>query len=290
MRPGRVTLVSMAEAGWIWRGDESALVLVVGGRAGAVLTIYRANDGSPPPDIRVRHVQTSLQGRGEPRVVAGADFAGRAQAPAVAEADVAEEEAVPLTLLAHVSSVGDLNGAGGTWVGRTGAGHPVEGFTITPGDAIAKEDIEYQAILGNNWNTPWFPGAEFCGSRGLMLPLLGFRVRLLGDAAENFVCSYSGQFIGGKTSGPVADGEACEAGDAPLEALLVSIEPRTGVAASPATETASGSAADAAPLAMSEAWAAEPQGDIADPPAVASLRPGRRPAKPVKAAIPLRKR
>ena len=49
---------------------------------------------------------------------------------------------------------------------------------------IAPEDIEYQAVLGRNWLSPWVEGGKFCGSRGMALPLLGLKVRLKGAAAK----------------------------------------------------------------------------------------------------------
>jgi hypothetical protein len=31
-------------------------------------------------------------------------------------------------------------------------------------------DIEYQAVLGRGWLSPWIEGGKFCGSRGMALP------------------------------------------------------------------------------------------------------------------------
>jgi hypothetical protein len=249
------------------------------------MTIYRASDGSPPPEIRVRHVQTALHSGAEPRVVVAGDQPAGAPVPHPGVAPVAANggaddvaDLFPLKVLAHISRVGDLNGAGGLWVGRPGSGQSVEGFTITPGEGIASDDIEYQAILGNNWSTPWFHGDEFCGSRGLMLPLLGFRVRLLGEAAERYECAYSGHFLGGAVAGPVPGGEACEAGEAPLEALMVTIVPRRGAAAVQPSEVAEAASGDiAGPMAVPELTPA-------------AARPQRRAVKPVKPAAPSRKR
>jgi hypothetical protein len=282
MRPGRANIVSSAEAGWMWRGDEPVLVLVMGGRAGAVMTIYRADDGSPPPEIRVRHVQTSLRDGGDPNSPAPALAANGSMAPHVENPTMSADaapgsgpEMAPLKVLAHISRVGDLSGVGGAWVGRPGAGHSVEGFTLTPTDEIASEDIEYQAILGNNWNTPWFHAGEFCGSRGLMLPLLGFRVRLLGAASDEYECTYSGHFLGGKVSGPIADGEACDAGDAPLEAMQISITRRSGVSAMPAAPAEPHAAK---PAAIEKPPMPAPEATVT--PARKSQRPPRPAAKP----------
>jgi hypothetical protein len=58
--------------------------------------------------------------------------------------------------------------------------------------------------------------------------LLGLRIRLTGEAAEQYELSYSASFVGGATAGPVGSEENCEGDDlAPLEAILVNLTPRT---------------------------------------------------------------
>jgi len=69
---------------------------------------------------------------------------------------------------------------------------------------------------------------QYCGSRGMALPLLGMRVRLTGEAAEQFEITTSASFVGGTSAGPVGNDETCEADTlAPLEALQIVITPRT---------------------------------------------------------------
>jgi len=236
-RPGRASIVGPGEAGWLWRRPEPAFVLVAGGRAGAVMTIYRANDGMPAPEIRIRHIHTQL----------GAPPGAPAPAPVGPPAPETPGRAatVALDILAHITRVGDVRGQAGAWVGQPGGGKPIEGFSVTPADAalpapippltppleppvLTPDDIEYQAILGNNWSTPWFSGGAFCGSRGLMLPLLGFSVRPRGAAAEAFECVYRGRFIGGGVSAECRDGAPCHSGDAPLEAFFLVARRREG--------------------------------------------------------------
>ena len=92
-----------------------------------------------------------------------------------------------------------------------------------------REDIEYQAVLGRGWLSPWVEGGKFCGSRGMALPLLGMRIRLKGSAAASYDCSYAATFVDGTTIGPVAAGEACEAESlAGLEAFQVVLRRRDG--------------------------------------------------------------
>jgi hypothetical protein len=236
-RPGRACVVGPTREGWIWRGDDAVFVLVAGGQAGMLLTIYRANDGMAAPEIRFRTVHPLLGQSlpsppppGPPPVQAS----GRRAPSAAGTVDAA---AVPLRVLAHVSGVGDVRRRQGQWLGVAGSGKTIEGFAVEPEALLDPKAVEYQAILGNNWSTPWFAGGEYCGSRGLLLPLLGFRVRLA-QAAADYECLYWGQFIGGQTTGPHHDGEACQAGDAPLEAIQVVIRRRAAPAASAPAVTA----------------------------------------------------
>jgi len=61
----------------------------------------------------------------------------------------------------------------------------------------------------------------------MALPLLGLRIRLGGEAAEQYDISYSATFVGGATAGPVGNDETCEADTlAPLEAIQVVLTPR----------------------------------------------------------------
>lgn len=228
--PGKASVVDPRGDGWLWRRADPSFVLVTGGRAGALISIFRADDGMAAPEIRIRHINTTV---GIPAKAAVARF-GQG------------EGGVPLALLAHITRVGDVTEVGGGWLGGFGSGVPVEGFAITPAATLRPEDIEYQAILGTNWSTPWFAGGEFCGSRGLMLPLLGLCVRLKGEAAAAFECCYQGRFIGGQTRGPCRDGETCQAGDAPLEAFQVVVRRRQ--MADPSSSSYAGStAAETAP-------------------------------------------
>ena len=110
------------------------------------------------------------------------------------------------------------------------AGQPAvdRGFQPEPAAGIVPPaDIEYQAVLGRGWMSPWIEGGKFCGSRGMALPLLGLKVRLKGEAAKTHECSYSATFVDGSSVGPVPAGETCEAESlAALEAFQVVAPPR----------------------------------------------------------------
>lgn len=164
-------------------------------------------------------------------------------APAVDAGRAGGKARSGVVLMAHVQGVGDLFADGAGWAGRAGGGTPVEGFSVLP-DGAGVEDIEYQAILGDQWNTPWTRGGGFCGSRGMALPILGFRVRLTGAAAQRLECRYWGSFVGGGEVGPLSDGAACQAGQAFLEAVRIVISPRAADAP-PASSGTGGPAPDA---------------------------------------------
>ena len=244
LQKGRAFISVLAEGGWIWKGDEPTFVLVVGSQAGIVLTIYRASDGMAVPQVRIRNIggqavsPTHPMGipPAKPGTAAAQPPRERPPAATPAAPSAGAEQAslaVPLSHLVHVRGVGDVKTTGTDWTGTPGSGAPIEGFAIMPIGMIGPESIEYQAVLGHNWNTPWFSGGEFCGSRGLALELLGFRVRLTGDAAETYECSVWGSFVGKPEVGPVLNGDVCEADGAALEAMRVVISPKRDASASP---------------------------------------------------------
>jgi hypothetical protein len=221
---GRCFVSVMAEGGWLSGADQPSFVRAVGGTAGVLLTIYTVSGEIAPPEIRIRRVQADAT-NGAPSLVAS----GPTKPPAV-----------PAVMqIVHVQGVGDVQAPGDQWAGRPGSGRQIEGFAVMPDGVVMRpEDIEYQAIMGDQWNTPWVRGGGFCGSRGMGLPLLGFRVRLLGALAETFSCCYLGSFCNKGVSGPVRAGAGCESDGAVLEALRIVIAPL----GAPAVEATKGAA------------------------------------------------
>jgi hypothetical protein len=120
--------------------------------------------------------------------------------------------------VAHVRGRDVIIGADG-WIGVPGGKEQLEGFAFTlsgpPGLGI-----EYSAKLGPDWFTPWARNGEFCGSRGLALPLLGLTARLVGPGAEQFDLHCVARFIRGQEIGPHSAGDFSVAPDgAPLESF-----------------------------------------------------------------------
>ena len=232
-RPEAVSIRTFRDDGWLHAGGDAALVRVSGVAAQVLVTIYQAPaaDASTAPSLQVVRLL-------EP--------AGRAAAGAVAPAAPGVPAAPQLVdVLAHVQGQGDLGARLGNWLGERGSKRWIEGFAIAPAAGIPADDIEYQAVLGRGWLSPWVEGGQFCGSRGMALPILGLRVRLRNASADTHECTYAASFVDGSSVGPVPAGEACEAESlAPLEAFVVTIAPR---AAAPADDTPANDTQAAAP-------------------------------------------
>ena len=130
-------------------------------------------------------------------------------------------------MMAHIQTRGDVTTGFGDWLGEPGSNNWVEGFALTAPEGMAAGDLTYQAVLGRGWLSPWVEAGQYCGSRGMALPLLGLRVRLTGEAAELYEVRVEASFVGGAKAGPAGNDETCEAETlAPLEALCVTLTPR----------------------------------------------------------------
>lgn len=233
-RPEAVKISSFRDDGWMTPFGDAALVRVNSGPAQILVTVYQAPnapEGGAPNLQVLRLTDATAQPApvAAPAPQAAAALASPATAPKV------------MDMVAHIQSVGDVGGMIGEPLGEKGSGRWIEGFAIAPSSPVVPADIEYQAVLGRDWLSPWVEGGQFCGSRGMSLPLLGLRLRLRGEAAEKFDCSYSATFVDGSAAGPVAAGEACQAENlASLESLTILI---TAKGAEPAKKPASRSGA-----------------------------------------------
>jgi hypothetical protein len=199
-----------------------------------LLTVYKLAGAMAPPELRISMIQQA---------------AARGSAPVPEPALTSEA----LKLLAHVERAGDVVVQGGVWVGQPGSRGAIEGFSVLAGGGIDPEDIEYQAILGSDWTTPWYSNGEFCGSRGLSLPLLGVRIRLRGETAKSHALSYWGSFVGVGEVGPIEGGAVCGGSGAPLEALRVVLKRRQAAPSAVAASKAAFSPAAAAPAKAKDA-------------------------------------
>lgn len=202
--------------GWLSAEGDAVLVRIKNQPSQVLVTVYQlANMPDSSPRLQVRQLL------GEANMAASAPAAPpRAQEQPVAPTTPAE-------ITAHIQSRGDVNAKFGEWMGVKGSQNWIEGFTVHAPQGIEPSELTYQAVLGRGWLSPWVDAGQYCGSRGMALPLLGIRVRLSGAAAEQYDIIYSATFIGGASSGPVGNDETCEAETlAPLESFQINLTPR----------------------------------------------------------------
>ena len=216
-RPEAVSVSTFREDGWL--AGTAALVRVTDGSAQILVTIYQIRGKDAAPRLQV------LRLSGEAAAADGLP-AGLA-APAKDGSEPTKPSGPSPQVMAHVQRTGDVGGSLGDWVGVKGSRLWIEGFGLAPVDGIAAGELEYQAVLGRNWLSPWIEAGKYCGSRGMALPLLGLKIRLKGAAAKAFDCTYSATFVDGSEIGPVSAGETCEAESlAALEAFEIILHPR----------------------------------------------------------------
>ncbi len=209
MNGQNVEIISFRPDGWLSGMGDAALVRVIRGPAQIMVTIYQSpNQPDSAPKLQVR------------QLLAGSD-APAPQAPGQPPAPVR------MDIMAHIQTRGDVGAKFGERLGILGNQHWIEGFAIAAPAGISPADLSYQAVLGRGWLSPWVEAGEYCGSRGMALPLLGLRVRLTGDAAAKYDLTCAASFIDGGTAGPVGSDETCESESlAPLESILITLTPK----------------------------------------------------------------
>ncbi len=259
-RPESINISTFRDDGWLGGWNGAALVRVSRGPAQVLVTIYQApNTRGEPPKLQILKLadgtsQAAARAAAAPAAAAVAAPAApqAAAAPGAAPASAPATQNTPgggaarpaaapdgTEITAHVQVSGDIAARLGEWVGTAGSKHWVEGFAIAPKQFIKPGDIEYQAVLGRGWLSPWAEGGQYCGSRGMSLPILGLRVRLRGEAADTHDCAVTATFVDGSKVGPLDNGEPAQAETlAPLEAFLVVVTPRAGKAAARAPKAA----------------------------------------------------
>ena len=265
-RPDAVTITSFRDDGWLGGWNGAALVRVTRGPAQILVTIYQApNSQGEAPRLQILRLAESsalppLNGAARPQppampqsAAAQAMAAPAAPRPAIAgsgpspapqnspasAAQADAEAASHAEIVAHVQGNGDTVTKLGQWMGEPDSKRWIEGFAVSPKTQIGPNDIEYQAVLGRGWLSPWAEGGQYCGSRGMSLPILGLRMRLRGEAAERFDCVVQASFVDGTKVGPLDNGEPCQAESmSPLEAFNINVVPRGQADESPAAPPA----------------------------------------------------
>lgn len=233
-----ITIRGLHPDGWLGPRDGAALVQVRVPAAQVLVTVYQspAHPAETAPRLKVVRLEPEPIADAQPPAAQASASRSQRQ-PAAAQ--LAAKPAAEPDVVAHVQRAGDLGVAFGEWLGIKGSQQWVEGFGLSARPGMNAEDIEYQAVLGRGWLSPWVSAGKFCGSRGMALPLLGFNLRLRGKLAEQYDCTYSATFTDGTEVGPIPAGRSCEAPSlAPLEALCINLHPRAKPAATPARKPA----------------------------------------------------
>jgi hypothetical protein len=281
---GKVSISGFGGDGWLAGADGAALVRILGGAAQVLVTVYQAADGAhDAPKLQVIRLTDDMR---PAEAVQAAPSSTQAAEPAPQQ----PETGLPVEVAAHIYGRGDVGGRLGDWMGEPGSKRWIEGFGLAPSTGVAAADIEYQAVLGRGWLSPWAEGGQFCGSRGMSLPILGLRVRLRGAAAQAYKASVSATFVDGAKVGPVSDGGACEAPSlSPLEAFNVSLLPIGAAASAPAAKPTAGRMAKPpatapAPLAAPAVQAPEPAKAVRRGKTPAVAAPLSEPQMPIKPA------
>jgi hypothetical protein len=239
-RPESIQITTFRPDGYLHGFGDAGLVRVLNGPAQLLVTIYQS---ATTPEGGAPNVQVTRLLELAPPGAAPTQPRGQAPAPAPQHGAGRQAPRV-MDMVAHIMESGDVGAMLGDWLGERGSKRWIEGFAIAPtqGVGISPRDIEYQAVLGRGWLSPWVEGGQFCGSRGMALPILGLRLRLRGAAADTHEALYAATFVDGSQVGPVPGGEACEAESlAAMESFQVVIRPRgAGAAAAAEEEDAAG--------------------------------------------------
>lgn len=175
---------------WLRERGDALLVRVHADQVRVLLTSYNIarSRGAAPPKIEVQRLDPPLT---QP------------------QAQTAAADSKPADLVVHVKSRGDIRGQLGEWVGDRGGNLWIEGFTIAPPPGLTGDDLEYQAVLGKGWMSPWVKAGAFCGSRGMGIPIQGLRLRLNHEAEKRIRLSVGVTFKGGTVEESASVGQIC---------------------------------------------------------------------------------
>jgi len=242
-----VVVASFRPDGWLTGGGDAALIQVQAGPAQVLVTIYQPVGATieNAPKLRVLRLSEAAAPEGTAASAMPAVTGLRRPVMVLTE---------PHDIIAHVQRVGDTGRAFGEWVGTPGSQMAIEGFSLTAPKDLEAGDLTYQAVLGRGWMSPWSESGQFCGSRGMALPILGLRVKLSSAAAKRYDLRYSATFMDGTRLEGLGSEDTCETPTlAALEAMRIELKPKIGgKAAKPQEETAEAAQPDktkAAPAA-----------------------------------------
>jgi hypothetical protein len=146
----KVSISSFREDGWLGGRDDAALVRVAAGPAQILVTIYQSPAHGADSAPRLQVLRLTPDSRSVTPLAPEQPVA--TSAPATPDEAGFPKDA---DTVAHVQRTGDVTGQVGEWIGKPGSKLWIEGFGFLPQSGIAVADLEYQAVLGRGWMSPW---------------------------------------------------------------------------------------------------------------------------------------
>jgi GT2 family glycosyltransferase/glycosyltransferase involved in cell wall biosynthesis len=235
---------------WLFAHGDVLVVKVNGAGATLILTSVRSSIGEVLA-IEVERLEARAEAAASVpterantsgKLPPAASRTADAQAPVALKSKSAGpvEETLPLQIKTHIRSRGDVNFADVPWAGRVAPGLWIEAFSVQPLKHLGAQHIEYKALTGTGFETPWLSDDQICGTKGMSVPLVGFAVRLKpGSETASYDCEYSGYYRSSVVVGPLRNGAPCRSTVAndPLEGIQIRIvkRPSTAVANAGAT-------------------------------------------------------
>ena len=221
--------------GWLFAKGDLLVTKVKGNGTTLVLTSMRA-PGGEALSIKVERLEARADAPPTVRTGNDADVSdderkgSTRQATKQRKANTPDGEMLPVRIGAHIRTRGDMMFSEVPWAGRVGSGLWIESFSIKPLERFTAQDIEYKALTGTGFETPWLSDEKMCGTKGMSTPLLGFAIRLKPSSlAAAYDCEYTGYFQSGHTVGPLRNGVPCRSSVAsdPLEGIQVRLIKRS---------------------------------------------------------------
>ena len=218
-----IEVVRFSGEQWLRQRGDALLLRVHSSRVRILLTSYNLAraQGATPPKIEIQRLDPALA---TPEVAA---LAAADPAPNGLEGAAAEESAVDM--IVHLRNRGDVRGKFGEWVGDDKGELWVEGFTLTPPPSLHAGKLQYQAVLGKGWTSPWVGVGSFCGTRGLQIPIQGLRLRLDDADERSPTILASARFTDGTIKEAVPFNSFCSLDPLmPVTALRLDVTPAGG--------------------------------------------------------------
>lgn len=232
----QVSVQTFEKDGWIGGEKNAALVRVSGGPGLILVTVYKNPAHQHPAPklqvVRLNDAQNIVANSGVQRQMQSAVPVNK---PIVNPPSSSIQQTTSLQntnqkesimVVAHVQREGDVIVPAGNWIGQPDSKAWIEGFGLSMEKKVFDpSEIEYQAVLGKGWMSPWYSGNQFCGSRGMALPLLGICIRLKGEAEKKYSITLTASFIDGTKLATGSSEVLSSPSLAPLESFKLDLVP-----------------------------------------------------------------